>query len=84
MAAENAAAMPAPEPSRPLISPWNAPASIRPSLDERIAAVLPRPEEERWKTAGWRTNLMAARDEAQRARKPIFLWIMVGNPQGCT
>jgi hypothetical protein len=55
-----------------------------PTLDDRIAALMPRPEEERWKQVPWRTNLMAARDEAQRVGKPVFLWIMVGNPQGCT
>lgn len=55
-----------------------------PSLNDRIANVLPCAAEEKWATAGWRTNLMAARLEAQKARKPLFLWIMVGNPQGCT
>jgi hypothetical protein len=55
-----------------------------PSLEERIAAVLPKPEEERWRQVPWRTNLMAAREEAQRVGKPVYLWIMVGNPQGCT
>jgi len=55
-----------------------------PSLDARIAAVLPKPNEERWRQLPWRTNLMAAREEAQRAGKPIYLWIMVGNSQGCT
>ena len=54
------------------------------TLNDKIAAVLPRPDEEKWRTVGWRVNLMAARDEAQHARKPVFLWIMVGNPQGCT
>lgn len=54
------------------------------SLDAKVAAVLPKAEEDRWRQVPWRTNLMAAREEAQNARKPIFLWIMVGNPQGCT
>ena len=54
------------------------------TLDDKIARVLPTADEEKWQKAGWRTNLMLARREAQTAKKPIFLWIMVGNPQGCT
>jgi hypothetical protein len=55
-----------------------------PTLDDKIAAILPVPEEEKWRQVPWRTNLMTAREEAQQKHKPIFLWIMVGNPQGCT
>ena len=76
--------MPLLAPLPALTTPWNPPAVAAPTLEQRISALLPKPEEELWKTAGWRTNLMAARDEAQKARKPVFLWIMVGNPQGCT
>ncbi len=54
------------------------------SLQERIDSVLPEPAEERFLSVPWRTNLMAARREAATAGKPVFLWIMVGNPQGCT
>jgi hypothetical protein len=54
------------------------------TLQERINSVLPEPAEERFLAVPWRTNLMAARREAQESGKPIFLWIMVGNPQGCT
>ena len=32
----------------------------------------------------WRTNLMQARAESQRTGKPLFLWVMDGNPLGCT
>lgn len=32
----------------------------------------------------WRTNVLQARAEAQRAGKPLFLWVMDGNPLGCT
>ena len=50
----------------------------------RFELVLPRAAEQRWRAVGWETNLMAARAEAQRLNRPVFLWIMVGNPQGCT
>lgn len=55
-----------------------------PALQEKIAAVLPTPDEDRWLQIPWRANLMAARAEAQLAGKPLFLWIMNGNPLGCT
>ena len=53
-------------------------------LEKRFDLVLPRASEETWRAVGWRTNLMEAREIAQQQRRPVFLWIMVGNPQGCT
>src|SRR5205814_832624 len=47
-------------------------------------AVLPTATEDRYLSVHWRTNLMAARREAQAQGKPLFLWMMVGNPLGCT
>ncbi|MCI0652310.1 MAG: hypothetical protein L0Z55_10550 [Planctomycetes bacterium] len=55
-----------------------------PTLDARIALVLPRPGELRWLEIPWRTDLLAARAEAAFARKPLFLWVMNGHPLGCT
>ena len=55
-----------------------------PSLDQRIAAVLPRADEEKWLAVDWRSELAAARFEANEARKPLFLWLMDGDPLGCT
>jgi len=54
------------------------------SLAARIDSVLPTAEDDRFLSIPWRTNLMAARVEAQSQRRPIFLWMMVGNPLGCT
>ena len=54
------------------------------NLDTLVRKTLPKPEEEKWLKIPWRTHLMRARQEAVTAGKPIFLWIMVGNPQGCT
>lgn len=86
-----------PEPARPLGTPLpsdctgsqaaadlaaaDAPGA---TLERRIASVVPTPAEEKFLMVPWRTNVMAAREEAQRAGRPLFLWIMVGNPQGCT
>lgn len=54
------------------------------SLAARIDSVLPTADDDRFLSIPWRTNLMAARREAQTERRPIFLWMMVGNPLGCT
>src|SRR5262245_12328884 len=54
------------------------------SLAERIASVLPTPQEESWLQVPWRIDLTQARAEAQRTGKPLFLWIMEGHPLGCT
>ena len=54
------------------------------ALEQRISAILPKPSEERWLTIPWEPNLLKARALAQKNKKPIFLWIMNGNPLGCT
>jgi hypothetical protein len=54
------------------------------ALDQQLRALLPTPEEQRWLEVPWRTNLMAARAEAQRLGRPLFLWVMDGHPLGCT
>lgn len=36
-----------------------------------------------WETIGWRTDLLAACEEAEKAGKPLFLWAMNGHPLGC-
>lgn len=53
-------------------------------LDRRIQAVLPTPDEERWLRIPWQPNVMQARLDAQRAGKPMLLWVMDGNVLGCT
>jgi hypothetical protein len=47
-------------------------------------AVTPRPGAERWAEIPWQTDLAAARRQAARENKPLFLWIMDGHPLGCT
>jgi hypothetical protein len=52
-------------------------------IDREIAALLPSDSENRWMLIPWRTNIMAAIEEGRRVNKPIFLWVMNGNPLGC-
>jgi hypothetical protein len=54
------------------------------ALDRKIADLLPTREEEKWLTVPWRTSLLQARRDANDAGKPIFLWLMDGDPLGCT
>jgi hypothetical protein len=63
--------------------PARARAGTAETLADRIASVLPTPEETRWLEVPWRTDLTQARAEAQRSGKPLFLWIMEGHPLGC-
>ena len=53
-------------------------------LEQKVASVLPSPKEERWLQVPWRTSVLQARNEAQQLGKPLFFWIMNGNPLGCT
>ena len=58
--------------------------SAEQSLDGKISPLLPKPEEERWLQIPWRSDFAAARAEANREGKPLFPWMMDGNPLGCT
>lgn len=53
-------------------------------LSRQIAAIEPTAEDDKWRKIPWRIDLMAARVDAERENKPIFLWIMNGHPMGCT
>lgn len=54
------------------------------TLEERVRSVMPTAAEERWLEIGWRTDIRAARIEAQESNKPMFFWVMNGHPMGCT
>jgi len=56
----------------------------RADLVDKIDALWPGPEEEKWMEVGWRLDLFAARQEASNKNKPIFMWMMNGHPTGCT
>lgn len=53
-------------------------------LEAKVASVLPTAREDKFLSIQWRTDLMAARKESQEKNKPLFLYIMNGNPLGCT
>lgn len=55
-------------------SPWEA----------DLARCLPRPEEELWLRIPWRHDLLEARREAALSGRPLFLWLMDGDPCGST
>lgn len=54
------------------------------TLDQKIKAVLPRTEEERFLQIPWHTDLLFARVQSERIGKPMFIWIMDGNVLGAT
>ena len=62
----------------PIVAPID-PAAFR----ETLAAVKARPEELRWASIPWQTDLWEARRLARAAGKPLFMWAMNGNPLGC-
>jgi hypothetical protein len=65
---------------------WLAPGPVLSALtlDARIAAIRPTADEDRWLQIPWRSDLLQARQEADQAGKPLFMWLMDGDPLGCT
>lgn len=52
--------------------------------DRRVMTeILPTAEETAWQQIDWKVDLMAARAEAAKSGKPIYLWEMDGHPLGC-
>jgi RNA polymerase sigma factor (sigma-70 family) len=56
--------------------------SLVPSLEQKVASILPSADEDRWLQIPWRVNIMEARAEALRQNKPVFLWVQDSNPLG--
>jgi hypothetical protein len=46
--------------------------------------VLPDKEEDRWRGVDWKSSYWDAVVEAQKAKKPVLLWVMNGHPLGHT
>jgi hypothetical protein len=61
-----------------------APALDASTFRDLMARIRPRPEEVRWQSIPWQTDVWEARRLAAEQGKPIFLWAMNGNPLGCT
>ena len=53
------------------------------TYQETFAFVLPKHEDMQWASIPWQTDLWAARQLAAEQDKPIFAWMMNGNPLGC-
>ncbi len=70
------------EREEPVAAQAPAPAAL--PLADRIAALLPTSREDRWLDIDWRMDLLRARVEASKAGKPMFMWLMNGDPLGCT
>jgi hypothetical protein len=51
---------------------------------ELFKRLQPGKSDDAWKAIPWMTNIMAARKRSAKEKLPILMWIMVGNPQGCT
>jgi hypothetical protein len=51
---------------------------------KQLESLEPTVTDDRWKAIPWMTNIMAARQRSTKEKLPILMWIMVGNPQGCT
>ena len=62
----------------------DAPAVDDETFHELNWYVRPKPEEVKWQSIPWQTDLWEARRLAARQHRPIFLWAMNGNPLGCT
>jgi len=78
-----AASSAAPEVPEPPFDP-TALLEETPSHERCVAALLPSAEEDRWLETDWRTDLLQARREANATGRPMFMWLMDGNPLGCT
>ena len=48
-----------------------------------LSFILPKHEDMQWASIPWQTDLWEARKLAADQEKPIFAWMMNGNPLGC-
>ena len=68
-------------------APPSPPADVAPlsrAEFERLHRELVPSSPRTWEKVGWRVDLLSAREEARRSKRPIFLWAMNGHPLGCT
>ena len=64
----------------------NAP-QVKPSdaatFRDTLTFLTPKPDDMRWASIPWQTDLWEARKLAAEQDKPIFAWMMNGAPLGC-
>jgi hypothetical protein len=61
----------------------DAPTPLSPAEFQKLHEKLVPKKLEPWRTIPWRVDLLAAREEAIRSGRPLFLWAMNGHPLGC-
>jgi len=59
-------------------------AAITPAEFERLHAELQPPKDELWSSIPWEISIDKARRRAAKEKKPLFMWVMNGNPCGAT
>ena len=75
---------PEPEPLRvPLRDAPRAKPIDRAAFRDTLASLAPRPDDMKWASIPWQTDLWEARRIAAERDKPIFAWMMNGTPLGC-
>jgi hypothetical protein len=75
---------PDPEPRRaPLRDRPQAQPIDSSSFRSIFESLVPNSDEMKWASIPWQTDLWEARKLAAQAEKPIFAWMMNGNPLGC-
>jgi hypothetical protein len=83
-AAAPGAPLPEPEPARvPQRAEFRAAPLDETTWRQTLAFITPRADELKWASIPWQTDLWEARRIAAEQRKPIFAWMMNGNPLGC-
>ena len=53
-------------------------------LYRSMSEIIPDKDQNEYLEIPWRTDLLAARREANETGKPIFMWVMDGHPLGST
>ena len=75
---------PEPEPLRvPLRDAPRARPIDHAAFRDTLAFLTPKPNDMKWASIPWQTDLWEARKLAADQDKPIFAWMMNGNPLGC-
>jgi hypothetical protein len=59
------------------------PASLSETEFEKLHRELQPPAGELWRTIPWKTEILDARAEAAKEKKPIFMLVRSGHPLGC-